>query len=73
MNSPEVAERHRAGLELQAGLPVPRHRPPRKRQFTAAGDVADSGCLLAELGVVGLILTGVAAIAWFCGRRRPSG
>jgi len=66
----DLEERRRVGRALQAQLPKPRFAPKPNHRLQAAGDVAEVGCLAAELGPLGLALATVAGVVWMFRRRK---
>lgn len=68
-------ERRRAGLEMQAQLPPPsRHPedPPVFRRLDRVAGAAEGGCLLVELGPIGLFVGGMTTIMLILKKRRRS-
>ena len=69
----DLDARRRLGLEMQAELPQGGHhlqdRPVIRRVRTVA-DASEGGCLLAELGPIGLFIGVVSTIVLFLKKRR---
>src|SRR4051794_30787659 len=68
MVSDDLERRRELGLRLQANLPKPRRGRRERPRLDMAGDTAEAGCVAAELGPIGLVFGGAAAIAWLVRR-----